>query len=250
MSAYTALTQGIYKASYRDVTTVFFTFAFPLIFLVVFGTIFHGQAVGDTGRSYINYIAPGVLSWAVGNAAVFGVGFTFMQWRDSDLLRLIRMSPTRLTTVLASRFTVVIVVAFIQAVLFVLVAVAFFGLTLAGSWPQAALLILLGAAVFSALGAIIGSLANTPEAVAAVSNFVMLPMAFLSGAFLPLALLPEWLQHASRALPLRYFNDGVAGAFDGRGDAAGLLLNCGLLVAFGAVFTVIAMKVFRWSNQT
>ncbi len=53
----------------RDKTTVFFTFAFPLVFLVLFGLIFQGQKVDGTGLQYINYIAPGVLSWGIGNAA-------------------------------------------------------------------------------------------------------------------------------------------------------------------------------------
>ena len=94
MSAYAALTQAGYRAYTRDRTTLFFTFAFPLLFLVVFGLIFRGQNVEESGRPYISYIAPGVLSWGVGNAAVFGVAFVLMQWRRDDLLRLIRMTPT------------------------------------------------------------------------------------------------------------------------------------------------------------
>ncbi|MEU7607532.1 ABC transporter permease, partial [Streptomyces sp. NPDC041003] len=76
MSAYTALTAAGYRAQVRDKATLFFTFAFPLLFLVVFGLIFSGQDVEETGRPYISYIAPGVMSWGVANAAVFGIAFT------------------------------------------------------------------------------------------------------------------------------------------------------------------------------
>ena len=65
MSAYAALSRATYKATVRDATTLFFTFAFPLVFLVIFGLIFRGQEVGDSGRGYIDYIAPGVLSWGL-----------------------------------------------------------------------------------------------------------------------------------------------------------------------------------------
>ena len=58
-----------YRAYVRDRTTLFFTFAFPLFFLGIFGLIFRGQTVEPDGLPYINYIAPGVLSWGVGNAA-------------------------------------------------------------------------------------------------------------------------------------------------------------------------------------
>lgn len=63
MSAYTALTAAGYRAQVRDRTTLFFTFAFPLLFLVVFGLIFRGQDVEQSGLSYISYTAAGVLSW-------------------------------------------------------------------------------------------------------------------------------------------------------------------------------------------
>lgn len=49
MSAYAALTRANYRAAVRDRTTVFFTFAFPLLFLIVFGLIFKGQTVQDDG---------------------------------------------------------------------------------------------------------------------------------------------------------------------------------------------------------
>ncbi len=93
MTAYTALTRAGYKAYVRDRTTLFFTFAFPLLFLAIFGLIFRGQTVAG-GLPYINYIAPGVLSWGVGNAAVFAVAFTLMHWRRDDILRLIWRTPT------------------------------------------------------------------------------------------------------------------------------------------------------------
>ena len=65
-SAYAALTRAGYRANTRDKTTLFFTFAFPLVFLVVFGLIFQGQTVEESGQPYIEYIAPGVLAWGVG----------------------------------------------------------------------------------------------------------------------------------------------------------------------------------------
>ncbi len=66
-----------------------------------------------------------------------------------------------------------------------------------------------GITAFLALGLVVGSLADTPEAVAAIANCVMVPMAFLSGSFYPEDLMPGWLQTSRRVLPLRYLNDGA-----------------------------------------
>ncbi|MFD9126228.1 ABC transporter permease [Kitasatospora sp. NPDC059571] len=250
-SAAAALTRAGARAYLRDRTTVFFTFAFPLVFLVVFGLIFQGQQVTAGGAAYIDRIAPGVLSWGVGNAALFGVAFTLMHWRRDDVLRLIRRTPTPLAAVLASRVAVSLAVGLVQAALFTGVALLPpFGLRPAGSWPLMIPVLVLGITAFMALGVVVGSLADTPEAVAAIANCVMVPMAFLSGSFYPSELMPGWLQGLSRALPLRYFNDGVIDTLSGRGGAADLALACGGLAGFAALFTLIALRLFRWSNRS
>ncbi|MER8092416.1 ABC transporter permease [Streptomyces goshikiensis] len=251
MSAYTALTAAGYRAQVRDKATLFFTFAFPLLFLVVFGLIFSGQDVEETGRPYISYIAPGVMSWGVANAAVFGIAFTLMQWRRDDLLRLIRLTPTPLTTVLASRYVLALGVGVVQAAVFIAVAMLpGFGLTLDGRWPLVLPALVLGITAFLAIGVIVGTYANTPEAVAAIANCLMVPMAFLSGSFLPLDMMPSWLRQVSRVLPLRYLNDAATGALTGSGSLAGIGTGCAVLFGFALLFGAIGLKTFRWSNRT
>lgn len=251
MSAYAALSLAGYRAYTRDKTTLFFTFAFPLLFLVVFGLIFHGQEVEQSGKPYINYIAPGVLSWGVANAAVFGVAFVLMQWRRDDLLRLVRMTPARLPAVLASRYVLAVGIGLVQAVLFVSVALLpSFGLSLDGGWPLALPVLLAGITAFLAIGVVVGSFTRTPEAVAAVANCLMIPMAFLSGSFFPLDAMPGWMQSLSRVLPLRYLNDGVSAALTGDGSGGDVLVSCGVLAAFALVFGALALKTFRWSDRT
>lgn len=251
MSTYAALTRANYRAYVRDQTTVFFTFAFPLLFLVVFGLIFKGQAVHDGGPPYIAYIAPGVLSWGVGNAAMFGVAFTLMHWRRDDILRLVWRTPASLPSVLASRYAVAVGVGLVQAALFVGVALLpLFGLRLAATWPLVVPVLVLGITAFMALGLVVGSLADTPEAVAAIANCIMVPMAFLSGSFYPSELMPDWLQDFSRVLPLRYFNDGIIGVLSRSGSAGDLGIACAGLIVFAVLFALLATRMFRWSNRT
>lgn len=251
MSRYAALTKATYLASLRDTTTVFFTFAFPLAFLVLFGLIFQGQQVGDSGLSSINFIAPGVLSWGIGNAAVFSIAFALMHWRRDDILRLIWRTPTPLRTVFAARWTIAVVMGLIQTVLFTAIALLpVFGLHLASSWPLALPPILFGITAFLTLGMLVGTLANTPEAVAAIANVVMVPMAFLSGSFYPEELMPGWLQKVATVLPLHYLNDALTDAFGGRGGTGGVAVDCLGLVVFAVLFGLLSARLFRWSNQT
>lgn len=250
MSAWAALTSAGYRAYVRDRTTVFFTFAFPLVFLVLFGYIFRGQQVSGSG-AYIGYIAPGILAWGVGNAALFATAFTLMNWRRDDILRLIWRTPTPLSAILSARYALALAVGLAQAVLFLgIAALPVFGLHLASSWPLALPVLALGVAAFLALGAVVGSRANTPEAVAAIANFLMVPMAFLSGSFYPSDLMPPWLQDFSKILPLHYLNSGVAGALAHRGGTLQTVSADAGLAVFTVVFGLLAAKTFRWSNKT
>lgn len=251
MSAYAALTGAGYRAQVRDRTTLFFTFAFPLLFLVVFGLIFRGQAVEQSGLSYISYTAAGVLSWGVANAAVFGIAFTLMQWRSDDILRLIRMSPAPLSAVIGSRYVIALAVGLVQSLLFIGVAMLpLFGLEPASGWPLLIPVMTLGITTFLLLGVIIGSFADTPESVAAVANFLMLPMAFLSGSFFPLDAMPSWLQKISLVMPLRYLNDAVSHALTGRGDGSDVAVGCAGLAVFALVFGLVAVRTFRWTRSS
>ncbi|GED83925.1 ABC transporter permease [Streptomyces sp. 6-11-2] len=251
MSAYTALTTAGYRAQVRDKTTVFFTFAFPLIFLVVFGLVFRGRSVEESGFSYLSYTAAGVLSWGVANAAVFGIGFTLMQWRADDILRMIRMSPAPLSSVIGSRYVLALGVGLVQSVLFVGVAMLpGFDLVPASRWPLLIPVMVLGITTFLLLGVIIGSIADTPESVAGIANFLMLPMAFLSGSFFPLDAMPDWLQKVSLIMPLRYLNDAVSAALTGRGDLSDVGVGCAGLVAFAVVFGAAAARTFRWTKTS
>jgi ABC-2 type transport system permease protein len=249
MTATNALAGASVRSYTRDKTSLFFTFAFPLVFLALFGALFHAQSVDGDGRPYITHIASGVLSWGVANAALFGAAFTVMQWRRDDVLRLIRLTPTRLGSVLAARFLVALAICATQVVIFVATAsLPAFGLRLDHTWPLAVPVLAAGVTAFLVLGVIVGTYADSPEAVAGICNVVMVPMAFLSGSFFPLASMPGYLQHVSRVLPLRYLNDGVLAAVSGQDAARSALVGCAVLGAFAVPAAVVALRIFRWST--
>lgn len=243
MSSYTALSAAVTRAHVRDRVTLFFTFVFPLIFLVVFGLLFDDAG----GRKPIDYLAPGVLSWAVANGAVFGVAYTLVQWRDSGVLRLIRMTPTSVLTVLGSRFLVAVGVALAQIVVFVgVAALPPFGLR-PGPYALLALPVLVaGVMAFFAIGMIIGSHVTSSEAVAAIANCLLVPMAFLSGTFYPLDQSPGWLRAVARALPLKYMVDGTAGVLTGSRGPGSILLPIGVLLGITLLVVGFATRLFRW----
>ncbi|MBP2338704.1 ABC-2 type transport system permease protein [Saccharothrix coeruleofusca] len=347
MTAFTSLATAMVKGFLRDRMAVFFTFLFPLMFLVVFGLIFNGGggdrtgvavvgdgpvvtaleqagvlelrrfddpdaaerqvrdgdlpaavvvrghdvgvvyaasdqvasgtvvgivsgvvdkanlaatgapptfslrawSVEDASLKPIQFLAPGILSWAVSISGVSGAALTLAAWRKKQVLRRIRLAPVGPTTVLSSRVLVSVGTALVQGALFVGVALTPpFGLRLNGQWWLAVPLLVLGTTAFFAIGMLVGAFARTEESANGAANLLVMPMAFLSGSFFPLEDAPAWLRTVSNALPLRHMNDGMLDVLvRGKGVEA-LLLPSAVLLGFTLVVGFVAAKVFRWED--
>lgn len=246
-ATFTALSTATFKEWRRDKVGLFFHFLFPLLFLVIFGLLFHGQEY--EGKTYVDVIGPGVMSWAVANGAVFGVAYWLVGWRRSDLLRLIRMTPTGVSSVLSSRYLVSLGSGVLQAIFFLgFATLPFLGLHL--TWRSILVVVPLvaGITVFFTLGLLVGTYAPSPDAGAAIANSIVLPMAFLSGTFYPVAGMPHWLQTVSLAFPMRHLIDGVSAAVSGE-EMSEILIPTAIMFGFALVFALFAGRLFRWSNK-
>ena len=154
-------------------------------------------------------MTPGLLGWAVAMSAAFGAAATLQGWRNSKLLRRLQLSPVSARTVVSARVVVTVLIALVQMAIFVGLGMAAFGLQLTGSWWMSIPLLVAGTLAFMSLGLLAGALAKTQEGAVNLANFLVLPMAFLSGSFFPLDGAPHWLQTVSLLLPLRHLNDAM-----------------------------------------
>ena len=108
-------------------------------------------------------------------------------------------------------------------------------------------LLVAGTLAFMSLGLLAGALAKTQEGAVNLANFLVLPMAFLSGSFFPLDGAPRWLQVVSRpaaaAAPQRRHarRDGAR-----PGSGCGARRRSAILLGFAAVVTLVAVRLFRW----
>jgi ABC-2 type transport system permease protein len=212
-----------------------------------FQTDFQQVEAADTRP--IQYLTPGILSWAVATSAVFGAALTLVSWRRKQLLRRLRLAPAPTWTVLGARVGVSLAVALAQAALFVGVALTPpFGLQLSDQWWLAIPLLVAGTLSFLSIGLLVGAVAKTEEAAGALANFVVLPMAFLSGSFLAVSKMPDWLQMASQAFPLRHLNDGLLDVLVHGKGAEALLVPTAVLLGFALALTLLATRLFRWDH--
>jgi ABC-2 type transport system permease protein len=179
-------------------------------------------------------------------SAAFGAAATLQGWRTSKLLRRLRLSPAPTGSIVGARVVVAILIALGQTAIFVGLASAAFGMQLSGAWWMSVPLIVCGTLSFMSLGLLAGAIAKSPEGAVNLANFVVLPMAFLSGSFFPLDGAPQWLQTLSRLMPLRHLNDAMLDVLvRGEGPSAAVV-PMAILLGFALIVGLLATKLFEW----
>jgi ABC-2 type transport system permease protein len=205
------------------------------------------RQVEDKSLKPIQYLAPGLLGWAIASGGAFGASITLVSWRQTKLLRRLRLAPVSVGSVVLARVGIGLAVAMVQLALFILIATTpYFGLQLSAYWWMAIPVVTAGTLAFLAIGLLIGSFAKTQQAATAVANLIILPMAFLGGAFIPLDYAPGWIREVSYAMPLRYLVIGVQNVMARGEGPASALPAIGILLGLTAVLTVISTRIFRW----
>jgi ABC-2 type transport system permease protein len=207
------------------------------------------QQVEDKSLKPIQYLTPGLLGWAIASSGAFAAAITLVGWRKNKLLRRLRLAPVGTWSIVTARIAVSVAVAIVETFVFIAIATTpFFGLKLTAYWWMAIPVVICGTLAFLSIGLLVGALAKSQEAATALVNLIILPMAFLGGAFIPLAFAPQWIVNVSYVMPLRYLVIGMQNVM-ARGDGpASALPAMGLLLAFAAVLTLISVRVFRWDE--
>ncbi|MFF2039953.1 ABC transporter permease [Kitasatospora sp. NPDC058170] len=205
--------------------------------------------VEDNSLKPIQFLTPGLLGWAVATGAVFSASLTLVSWRQKKVLRRLRLAPVSAGSIVASRIAVSVLTALVQTAVFLSVAtLPFFGLKLSGDWWLIIPLVICATIAFMSIGLLAGSLAKTEEAANGISQIIVLPMSFLSGAFFPSDGMPGWLKAFSEVLPLKHLVTAAQSVLSRGGGVTDALPAMGVLLGFAAVITAISWRFFRWED--
>lgn len=207
------------------------------------------ERVEDESVRPIQFLTPGLLGWAIAMGGVFGSAFNLVSWRKKRILRRLWLAPINAGQVIGARVGVNLVLGFLQTAIFLGVAtLPYYGLRLTGQWWLCLPLVACGTLAFMSIGLLVGAWAKTEESANGLAQIIILPMAFLSGAFFPLDSAPGWVRAVSEFLPLRHLVQAMQDVLTrGQGWGAALPVMGGLLL-FAAVLTLIAHRLFRWDD--
>jgi ABC-2 type transport system permease protein len=232
---------------WRNREAAFFSFLFPIILLVLLGSVYGDEPIEDVKAA--TYLLVGLLGYGVAATAFASLAITLVVRREAGLLKRVRGTPLRPAAYLAAVIGSMVAVIALQVVAQLLIGVYL----LDADWPAApgsfAFVILLGAASFAALGVAVTAVVRTAEGSSAVVNAIYLPMAFISGAFFSTKEMPAFLEAISDVLPLTYLLDVLRATFiagEGLGSSTGPLAAVAVWGIFGLV---LAVRMFRWEPR-
>ena len=232
----------------RNPAGTFFTVVLPLIFLVIFTSIF-GNNTLENGAKVATLYVPGILTLAIVSATAVNAAITMTARRERGVLKRVRGTPVPPWVFVLSQALAGFVIAMVMTVIITLVGRILYGVELQlETLPSLLISLLLGAMAFSAIGLALTTIISSEDAAPAVTNAIFLPLYFVSGVFIPDSEVPDWVGTVGNLFPVSHLNQALQESFDPFAKGAAWPLNHWLVIgAWGVVCAMITLKTFRWT---
>jgi ABC-2 type transport system permease protein len=240
------------KLFLRNPFAAFFSLAFPLMFLLLFGSLNGSARIQELGNiRYIQFLAPGMLAFAVISTCYTGLATGVAINRDEGVLKRVRGTPLPPWIYISSRILSSVWFSVVSAVIMVVAAVLLFHLQVVGRMlPAAVVTLLLGAACFCALGMAVAAVIPNGEAAPVVANFSFFPVAFVSDLFFPSEGAPAWVGAVGSVFPVKHFAKAIETTFNPLVPGSGFRFgHLAVLVAWTAAAVFVAVRFFQWEPR-
>lgn len=242
MSSYKSLSKIMLKYDLRDWSTLFFTFAFPSVLMIVLALSLKGTVPNydPTAEISANMIAFG--------SAFVGVyaGATHLAlWRENGLFNVLRNFPLSSNTVLSAQASVGTLLLLGQVVLLFVVAL-FLGVSPAVTAPIAVVPTVLGYLLFFFIGVVLGIIFPSMAGVSMAATFLIIPLGMVGGAIMPLEMMPNWLQTIAEYTPIYHMREAISMPFINVGTWKDFGIAIAYLVGVGTLFGLLSQRFMKF----
>ena len=228
---------------WRSRESAIFTFIFPLMLFLLLGSVYSGRIYGVPASQAL---LAALLAYGCVMVAFAGLAITLVIRRENAVLKRLRATPLPPWTFVAALLASTLIVFAIQVVAMFLLGRAVFGTPLPDRIGSLALIVVLGIVCFAALGIGLSGLVRSAEGSSAIVNLIVLPMAFLTGAFGPTQHYPRVLRAIGDVLPLKYLVDLTNAVYLHNHAIWSKPGALGVLAAWGVAGLVLSTLKFRW----
>jgi ABC-2 type transport system permease protein len=204
------------------------------------------EPVHERGSRYIDFLFPGLLGMNLMGTGMWSIGFAIAELRQRKLLRRLLVTPMSRPAFLASFLLARLVFLVLELSVLTTFGAWVLGVPFRGALPAFALITLVGAVSFAGLGLLVTARVRTIQGASGMLNLAMMPMWLASGVFFSYERFPEVLHPFLRLIPLTSLNDALRALMLDGDSAAARGAPLLILVAWGLVAFIAALKLFRW----
>ncbi|HJM90162.1 MAG TPA: ABC transporter permease [Dehalococcoidia bacterium] len=238
------------RAFWRNPAAAFFTFAFPLILLVIFNLLFGNYELevnGGTTRFSTFYVS-GIAALSVVYTGYIGLAMSVTIAREQGLLKRTRGTPLPAWAFLFGRVVQMTLVMMLLVSIVVAAGVLFYGVDVSlRTMPAFVFALVVGTAAFSSMGLAMTSIIPNENAATAILNLSTLPLLFISDVFVPSGDAPAWLIDVADIFPIRHLSLAIQTAFNPFETGSGFEpFDLAVVAGWGVFGLVAALRHFSW----
>jgi ABC-2 type transport system permease protein len=244
------MTQRHLRALLRQPAWIVVTLVQPVMWLLLFGALFKSivNLPGFGSDNYADFLTPGiVVMTALFSAGWAGMGI--LQDYERGILDRFLVTPSSRVSLLAGPLVQQSIVTVVQSLIIIGLGLAVAGASFPGGVPGAVVTIVAAILLGMAIGALSNALAlvvRKEETVIAVVTSLTLPLSFLSGTFMNLALAPAWISDVAKFNPLQWAVVASREALTSNDVDWGVVMSrLGLLALLLVACFAVATRAFR-----
>ncbi|MCT9083042.1 ABC transporter permease [Streptomyces fulvoviolaceus] len=246
------------KQFFRQRDQVVFTFAFPVVFLFLFASIFSDDVQG-AGITASQLYVPAMMAAGIMSTSFQSLGISIAIERDEKVLRRLRGTPMPPASYFLGKIWLVLVTGLLETAILLLVGTTLYDVDLpsdVGRWFDFAWIFVLGLTACALLGIAISSVPKSGKSATSVVVLPFLVLQFISGVYIAIDTIPDWMLNIGALFPLKWMCQGLRGVF--LPESAQVLEQAGswefgraalVLGAWCVGGLVLCLLTFRWKNR-
>ncbi|WP_420444175.1 ABC transporter permease [Candidatus Poriferisodalis sp.] len=237
---------------WRSPAATFFTVVLPLVFLVIFTSIFGNEIMSSTGARVATVYVPGILALALVSANFMNAAIVTVIKRENGVLKAMRATPLPPWVYVGGQVGSSLVLTALMTVLVIGIGRLGYSVEIQlAALPSLFISLLVGAAAFSALGLAITCVCPSEQAAPAITNMCVLPLYFVSDVFIPSDTAPRWMTLIGDIFPIKHLAHALGRTFDPFGEGVPMPAWRWVIIGAWGVFGVlVTVRAFRWTPRS
>ncbi len=244
MNAFSTHFSFEFKTGLRNATQTMMNYLFPLGFYALMGLV-----MTQINPLFKEAMIPAMIIFTVMASCLLGLPNPLVEYRERGIYRSYKINGVPATSIIAVPTLTTVFHALIASSIIAITAGPLFDAATPVNWGIFALLALLTALTFGAIGALIGVTSNSARAVVLWSQLIFLPSMLLGGLMMPLSILPESIRPVAALLPTTHAMQAFEGLAFGRETVYDPLISVAILISSTIIAFGLAIYLFSWDSQ-